>query len=279
MEGHRTQAPGARRGLHERLVRIARVAAVAGLLLALPLAAGSLAAPRGDPAPGPLMLVFDGAHEPGLGQANPRHAGTFTAAGPACPSGTATDQRYVYPFGVLREHVCDDGSGSFTALLDPTPAEHGGVGRWKILGGTGGYSDLRGRGTFTGELLAGSPSHEETITFRTSWEGLAGFDAVAPRVRDVRTSLRRLGRGGTYLLRVSFRTRDDVPANAVEYGVLPTSGSYALSFAEGRARRGAVSVALVVRPRRPDLPIVVSLRVTDPLGNDRRVLRSVPLPA
>jgi hypothetical protein len=78
----------------------------------------------------------------------------------------------------------------------------------------------------------------------------------------------RVLRHPTYRLHVSFRTRDDVAGNPVEYRVLPTSGSYALPFAEGATRAQRVSTSLAIQARRPDLPIVVEIRAADPLGND-----------
>lgn len=267
---------GSRRshGTRERLRALAVACALASALLLTPVARPVPA----DRAPTPFMLIFDGAHEPGVGQVNPRRKGEFSAAAPICSTGAAIDEAFVYPNGVLREHTCNDGSGSFTARLDPTVAERGGSGRWKIVGGTGRYSELRGRGTFTGEFLGGSPSHEETITFRTTWEGVVGFDDTAPTIRALRSSLTKLRSPGSYVLRVSFRVADDVPGNAVEYSIIPRSGSYALPFSEGHARSRTVAVALQVDPRRPDLPVLVEISVTDPLGNNRRVLRSVRLP-
>lgn len=251
-------------------------AALSVALVAATLAGTSGAAgDPGDRAPRPFRLLFEGGTEPNVGQENPRRAGTFDASPPVCTTGIGRDVRDAFPLGVLREHTCRDGSGTFTVLLDPFLAEHGGAGRWRILGGTGRYAALRGQGTFTGELVSGSPTHAETITFRTTWTGLVGFDNRAPVVRGVRLRLTRSGVRGAYRLRVTFRARDDVPGNAFTYRVLPTSGSYVLPFAEGRSRSPSVRAVLVVRPRRPDLPLLVEIRVADPLGNERRVLRSV----
>jgi hypothetical protein len=271
MQGYRARLGAAR----PRAAR-ALVVASAGLLASL-LCLGVPTGAASEPGPRPFALVFDGATEPSLGQGNPRRSGAFSAISPVCSFGIAADLGYVYPLGVLREHTCDDGSGSFTALLDPLVAEHGGVGHWRILGGTGRYAGLRGRGSFSGEFVSGSPSNEETIGFRTTWRGLVAFDAAKPVITDVRVTVRVL-RHPTYRLHVSFRTRDDVAGNPVEYRVLPTSGSYALPFAEGTTLAQRVSTSLVIQARRPDLPIVVEIRAADPLGNERRLVRAVPLP-
>jgi hypothetical protein len=227
-----------------------------------------------DPEPVPFRLIFEGAHDQGFGQENPLRRGAFSAVAPVCPSGAAVDERYVHPNGVLREHTCADGSGSFTAALSPAVAELGGAGAWRILGGTGRYSNLRGQGAFTGEFVSGSPSHEETVSFRTSWTGVVGFDSVAPVISRVHLSTARRA-AGTYELHVSFRTRDGGSGGRVHYLVLPSSGSRALPFAEGRVRPGKVAVALKVDVYRPDLPLLVEIRAADPLGNERRVVRSV----
>jgi hypothetical protein len=274
--GGRMQGSRARRRAARRRTARALVVVPAGLLASL-ICLGAPTSAATEPGPRPFALVFDGVSEPSLGQGNLRRSGAFSATSPVCSFGVADDRRYVYPFGVLREHTCDDGSGSFTALLDPLVAEHGGVGRWKILGGTGRYAGLRGRGSFAGEFVSGSPSEEETIGFRTTWRGLVAFDAAKPVITDLRIAVRVL-RHPTYRLHVSFRTRDDDAGNPVEYRVLPTSGSYALPFAEGTTRTQRVSTTLAIEARRPDLPIVVEIRASDPLGNERRLVRAVPLP-
>lgn len=244
----------------------------AAMLVAIGQDSGLAAVDRG---PVPFRLIFEGTHDPSFGQANPLRRGEFSAVAPACNAGAAVDERYVHPNGVVREHTCADGSGSFTAILSPTVAELGGAGTWRIVGGTGRYADLRGEGAFAGEFVSGSPSHEETIDFRTTWTGVVGFDSTAPVIGRVRLSATRRGDGGTCLLRVSFRTHDAASGGAVRYRVLPRSGSRALPFAEGRARRGTTSVALQVNVYRPDLPVLVEIRVADALGNERRVVRSV----
>lgn len=228
--------------------------------------------------PSSVALIFDGAHTPGVGPTNLRHEGSFTASSPLCPSGHGADSEFVYPMATLREYTCKDGSGSFTALVDPIIAEHGGPGVWKIIGGTGRYRKLRGRGTFESELVNGSLADEANVTFRSTWVGVADFDDVAPTIRATRASATKLRRPkGVYLLRIAFSTRDDLVGNAVEYLLLPTSGSLRLPFSEGRTTSGDVSVALKIRPTGRLRQLLLEIRVTDPVGNQRRVVRSVKL--
>jgi len=229
-----------------------------------------------DRGPTPFHLIFEGAHDQSYGQANPLRRGGFSAVAPVCAAGAGVDERYVHPDGVVREHTCADGSGSFTAILSPAVAELGGAGEWRIVGGTGRYADLRGQGAFAGEFVSGSPSREETVSFRTTWTGLVGFDASAPVLGQLRLSVARRAGDGPYVLRVSFRASDDSPDSRIRYVVLPSSGSRALPFAQGRARSGRTSLALRFGAvYRTDLPIVVEIRVSDALGNERRVVRSV----
>lgn len=228
--------------------------------------------------PSTVALIFDGAHSPGIGPTNLQHQGPFTASSPFCPAGHGADRQFVHPMAMLREYTCDDGSGSFTALVDPIIAEHGGPGIWKIIGGTCQYRKLRGRGSFESALVSGSLADEATIAFRSTWIGVADFDDVAPAIRAIRATAVRLRRlEGSYVLRVAFATSDDRVGNAVEYLVLPSSGSRRLPFGEGRTRSGHVSVVLRISPPVTRQQLVLEIRATDPVGNERRVIRTVRL--
>jgi len=91
--------------------------------------------------------------------------GTFTALDPLCPSGTFVDQfvggggafrtdRIFYGASTVRKtFTCADGSGTFTILFHPqftpdTPEGCGQAGPFAVIGGTGDYAQLRGRGDF-----------------------------------------------------------------------------------------------------------------------------------
>jgi len=241
---------------------------------------GAVAASATTAGPSSVALVFDGAHYAGIGPTNLHHEGSFTASSTLCPAGYGADREFVHPMAMLREYMCEDGSGSFTALVDPILAEHGGPGVWKIMGGTGRYAKLRGRGTFESEFVSGSLADEATVAFRSTWVGVADFDDIAPTIRAIRASASKLRRPkGVYLLRIAFSTRDDLAGNAVEYAVFPSSGPSRLPFAEGRTTSGAVSVALQIRPPSPRRQLLVEIRTTDPVGNQRKLVRSVKLPS
>ena len=91
---------------------------------------------------------------------------------------------------VYRVHTCDDGSGSFTAYMPSVRGEHGGSGEWQIVEGTGAYATLRGVGTYRGTLISGDPNDFVTISYRTEWQGVVGFDADPPTVEKVTATVR-----------------------------------------------------------------------------------------
>lgn len=99
----------------------------------------------------------------------------FVATGPAvdagvlCPMGTSTDLSVVIvadPPGtttrilrVLKQFVCDDGSGTFDVHLVVTLdlTTHETTAQWRIVGGTGDYVELHGNGKLIGTpIVAGS---------------------------------------------------------------------------------------------------------------------------
>lgn len=90
--------------------------------------------------------------------------GTFTAVGAGlCPSGTTaepdgvdvTERPRTLAFRLDKLFTCDDGSGTFTlrihAWYRPCDATDRGV--WEVVGGTGAYSTLSGRGTLVGTYV------------------------------------------------------------------------------------------------------------------------------
>ena len=75
---------------------------------------------------------------------------TYTLDGGA----TGLRSNRIVNFHVLKEFVCDDGSGSFFVKLevhyDYTKTPENNVFNWTIKGGTGAYEDLHGSGSGTG---------------------------------------------------------------------------------------------------------------------------------
>jgi hypothetical protein len=88
----------------------------------------------------------------------PHNLGTFdTVRGPICTSGTVADTRLVWIVGgpdanpyvltVNKTFTCNDGSGTFFAMLLVRGDGGAETFTWVILGGTGSYRDVVGLGT------------------------------------------------------------------------------------------------------------------------------------
>jgi hypothetical protein len=217
--------------------------------------------------------------------------GTFTSGVPFCGSGTTEDVGWFggWPSstvaGVVRRYTCADGSGSVTLSISNLLAEYrtGGWGQWAIVEGSGRYEGLRGKGTYTGELLGGDPENAATpMMFRTRSEGFADFDAVAPSIAFTSasaTKLRSPRDAPAYLIRVSFSVRDDVQANPVAYRLKVAQSRIEIASKEGTSASGLVSTTLRVEPFRKGLRSVgLYLRASDPVGNEQLLNRSLRLP-
>jgi hypothetical protein len=223
-------------------------------------------------APTPFSLTFQGTHvsDPttpfGL-----RHEGRFTASAPFCSSGRAYDTRQIDEAGDLtawRIHECDDGSGSFTALLPTVRNEHAGNGIWTIVEGTGRYAQLRGQGTYIGTHVSGDPNNFATVSYRTQWQGVVDFDADPPAIESLSASAKKLPkRVPTYTLRVAITARD--PSSPISYTVVVQAGKVPLVPLARKitsTTSGAV-VALRIQPPRGARSVRISLTATDVLGN------------
>lgn len=239
----------------------------------------ALVANRATAAPTPVSLTFDGAHfvdstlPGGL-----RHDGRFTASAPFCSAGRAYDVRHFErePLDLLRMHTCDDGSGSFTAFMPVVRNEHGGGGTWQIVEGTGRYATLRGFGTYTGTLISGNANVFETISYRTSWQGVVDFDADPPAIERFTTSTRKLRRPArTYELRLALTMRDTgVP---ITYTVDVQAGRATLGSRRGATASGQATMTIRIRPSRSVRSARILLAARDAVGNETTASRSVRL--
>lgn len=256
---------GARRAV------VAATVAVGAMLV--PLAAGGVGATAA------IALTFDGAHYADATlPAGLRHDGRFTASEPLCPAGRAYDVRHFEGemLSVLRLHTCDDGSGGFTVSMPAVRSEHGGIGTWKIVEGTGRYVSLRGMGTYTATLLRGDPDAYETIVYRTSWRGVADFDADPPAVEAFGATARKVGeRPRTYVLRVALAVRDT--AGPVTYTVDVRSGRTELAYRQSSTTSGRATIALRIAPSRGVRSARIVLTLWDAVGNETRTSRAVTL--
>ena len=250
------------------VVAAAGVAAVVGFF-----------AVRATAAPAPFLLAFDGAHFADSTFADGiRHEGRFTASPPFCSAGRAYDVRHVIPGAFLdvdRIHVCDDGTGSFTAFMPTVRGEHDGTGTWKIVAGTGQYAALRGFGTYNGTRISGNPDVFETIVYRTEWQGVVGFDAEPPTIDGFSATARKVRqRPVTYELRIGLSARD--ASMPVSYTLDIRSGRATLAFKQGSIPSGEAAAVVRIRPSRA-VNVRVLLIARDALGNEASAARTVRL--
>jgi hypothetical protein len=237
-------------------------------------------------APRSFEVVFDGRHVPATipSASGLMHLGTFTASPPFCRSGTVADLEFHGSSAVTRSYTCGDGSGTMTMRSTTPAAEHEteGGGSWRILGGTGDYAALRGKGTWASARLAGDPADWSTVVFRSALTGIADLDDVAPRIVISRASATKLRRpAGTYLVRIGFSAGDDVEANVVSYvaeldAELPGTTRLLASRA-GTTASAPVTLAFRIRPPKGVRSVRIRIVASDPLDNQRTVVRRLTL--
>ena len=216
-------------------------------------------------APASFQLVFDGEHNASL-----LHEGTFTTSYAPCPSGTAADVSIdEATLTALRQFTCDAGGG-FTAKVGPLPQEHGGSGSWQIVAGSGPLADLRGKGTFTSVRLTGDPNDPSTITFRSTWTGVADLDATPPTVSVTHWHAKKLARPKrTYKIRLGLSIPDN-GGGAVSYAlqlVDPRRPSNAIVFKTGNTATGSVTRSFRIRVGKHTRRLRLKVDASDALGN------------
>ena len=251
------------------------------LVLAL-MAAGATATGGSRAAPASFKLVFDGRHNAAL-----LHEGTFTSSLVACPSGSAADVSFdTDTESALRRFTCAGSKGEFTARVAPLPAEHGGLGSWQIVAGGGPLADLRGKGTWTSTRLAGRPDDPATIVFRSTWDGVADFDVMAPTVGR-RERRRRKLRRPNYVHTPSVVPLKLGDARGAAFRTASTSGPepfILLAYKRGVTASGQATVKLRIRQPRGvrNIQIIVTLphgngtsnHASDTVGNERTARRT-----
>jgi len=183
---------------------------------------------------------------------------TFTAAAPLCPSGTVRDVGGIT--GIKMQHTCADGSGTFEFEVAGTGSFH------FSAGGTGRYASLRGTGSC-------SVVQNDDGTFARSCHALADFDSTAPAVTVKSLDFLLSGRRG-FALQAAFQASDNVAGNAVKYRLSVTAAGRALTHASGVTTGGLVRLGLKGRIPKHARRLTVSVRVVDPLGNARTVVRT-----
>jgi hypothetical protein len=261
------------------------VVAVVGIGLAGVVAVSAATALAARSAASPFELVFQGRYEWDK-EVDPDGllavlVGTFTSSPPFCEAGTAADRPDSRE--LVRRYTCSDGSGTLTLGMTNPEAAYGGRGRgeWTIVEGSGRYAGLRGKGTYSGEVLEVDLAYGATIAFRTTSRGFAAADAVAPSVAFTSTSAKKLGRpAGFYSIHVGLSLRDDVEGNTVAYRLIVTDrGLPLLAEKEGSSASGSVSTTFPVFPSSKRVRSVkLLLTASDPVGNEVSITRSLKLP-
>ena len=249
-------------------------------LAALALGGRAFAIDGVSAAPQPFELAFAGGRvateRTDLGW---RRQGTFAASGLLCPAGAAADVTHEFPFPevAVRSFTCGDGSGSVSFRIGSFTAEEAadGGGTWSIVGGTGRYAALRGKGTWT--TVGVDLDRPEWPSVRTRLTGIAAFDTQAPRIAVRRSTV--TGKSGARVLRFSFTAPDDVAANAVSYRITTLAGLQVLAEREGTTAAGrVVALTAPIHPANGTRRVTVVVTVADPLGNERRLARLIALP-
>jgi len=207
-------------------------------------------------------LVFEGRHVPATipTASGVMHVGTFTASTPFCASGTVVDLEFIGSNAVRRSYTCGDGSGSMTMRVTTPVLEHvtGAGAAWTILGGTGKYVSLRGKGRYSSVQTGGDQADFASITFRSTSTGIADLDADAPQIVIASARATKLRRpAGMYLVTAKFSARDNVAANVVSYQLALRAGSADLAFRSGRTTQGNrdarnARASAQARPEHPD---------------------------
>jgi hypothetical protein len=127
-----------------------------------------------------------------------------------------------------------------------------------------------GREQWTSTRLAGRPDNPASITFRSTWDGIADFDASAPTIGVTSVSARKLRRPkGAYRLRVAL-SLSDAEGGVVSYRlevVDPRKPLNLLAWKKGQATTTSIAT-LRVRPSKSTRSLQVKIDASDTVGND-----------
>jgi hypothetical protein len=197
--------------------------------------------------------------------------GEFTASGAFCPSGHVQTLRYDLYWTQLL--ACADGSGTATALIAWPETVGDEVGTFRIVGGTGAYEKLRGRGELTSvetgdrDLVCDDfLGCEDIPVLRIAWTGVAALDDAPPALQVVSARASKLGRpAGAYSLELALELQDE---NPVSYTLRVTSGLRTLAWTSGTAETGNLALTVPVRPGQRALSVRLHLTASDAVGNE-----------
>ncbi len=177
----------------------------------------------------------------------------------------------------VREFVCA-GGGDFQAKVSPLPGEHGGSGTWQIIGGSGALADLRGKGAFSSIRLSGSQNDPPSITFRSTWDGVADFDTAPPSVAVTSASTRKLKRPQwMYDVRLGL-SMTDAGGDLVSYVLQildPRKPSNAFVYKLGQTRTGTVQSRFRVKVPKTTRILQVRIDASDAVGNTAALTKTI----
>lgn len=218
----------------------------------------------GAAGPPSFHLVLDGKHDAQL-----HHDGTFSTSSSWCPSGTAADVSVDSDTDTATRRFSCAGGGDFTATVVPLPAEHGGSGSWQIVDGSGPLTNLRGKGTFTSVRTGGNPNDPETITFRSTWDGVADFDVAPPTVAIGSVSKHKLRHPrGAYRLRVALSLSDagGGPVSYTLHVLNPKKPTVTYAYKTGQAT-GTVTSKFRIKVPKTRRVVELKIDASDAVGN------------
>jgi hypothetical protein len=186
-------------------------------------------------------------------------AGKGAASGLVCPSGTFADANTV-GIKLVTKHTCGDSSGAFDSFLRAASQTQ----TWRLNGGTGPYTTLRGHG----QCQLNQDNTVRTCQF------VAAFDDVAPTGTVTTFTVSRAAGKRAHTVRAAFTAQDDVAGNAVAFRLGIRAGSRTLATRSGTTTGEAKSFVLKVKAPKGARQLMLTLKLTDPVGNTRTIRRT-----
>jgi hypothetical protein len=264
-------------GNHSPVRKVRVIALGAAVLVTALVANGATATNASRAAPASFRLVFEGRHNADL-----LHEGLFTTSASFCPSGAAADISIDSATDTsVRQFSCGGSAGQFTARVTPLPAEHGGIGSWQIVDGTGPLADLRGKGTWSSTRIEGRPDNPASIVFRSTWDGVADFDVSPPTIGVSSSSARKLSRPkGAYALRLVVVLSDAGGGDRFSYILKvadPRKPLNFLAYKTGETTMSKATFALRVRPAKRTRVLRLEIDASDAVGNESTFAKTLRL--
>jgi hypothetical protein len=260
-----------------------RLFVIALMATGLPLLGFTSSAPA---VPSSFQLVFVGHDVVASYQPSPTgvaHVGTFTTNSTLCPSGSGEDIAETAAGVATRLFACDGSGATFTATINPHVGELGGAGSWLIFAGTGTLADLRGQGTFSSVLTAGSPSDIPgnllALAFRSTWAGVVDVDATPPSLALTKAVAVKLKRPrGAYRVSVALDLSDS-GGGPVAYTltVVDPANLETVARKSGTDTAPSITWTFVTKRSRSPRALRLQVDVSDQVGNRAQLRQMIVL--